>query len=103
MGPLELAELLEAQGPSGEVQFLDVREPHEHETAALPHFALKPLSRCALALVGPLRAQSRAGPVGLSSGVQETAFLNEVNPSSEHRCSSSCDQVKMALQDVATL
>lgn len=45
MGVLELAELLEAQGASGDIQFLDVREPHEHETASLPHFALMPLSR----------------------------------------------------------
>lgn len=25
---------------------IDVREPHEHATAALPHFQLMPLSRC---------------------------------------------------------
>eukprot|EP00884_Botryococcus_braunii_P016786 jgi/Botrbrau1/3791/Bobra.0183s0024.1 len=45
MGPLELAELLEVQAASPTAQFVDVREPDEHQIASLPHFVLKPMSR----------------------------------------------------------
>ena len=43
----DLAERLAVAGAGGadDLQFVDVREEWEHDTAALPHFKLLPLSR----------------------------------------------------------
>ena len=43
----DLSEVLEDANTAEGAQFIDVREPHEEEIAALPRFHLMPLSRCA--------------------------------------------------------
>jgi len=47
MTPQELQKLLVDDAAAGMVQFVDVREPGEYDTAKLPRFQLYPLSQAA--------------------------------------------------------